>query len=164
MKRKIAPAILIVACLLLGIFAFRRLQFQAMRQNLTPPTVPGMIAAPGSPATPAERAEAISSIVAQLDAFRRGDYEKASYFQSPMLRMSIGSTERFRSMMANQYPEFANSAHAAFGEARSMMDGEQIVVPVAVTGKDGITVQAVYTMERSPDGIYRVIGVSGGQR
>ena len=165
MKRKIAPAVLIVACLVLAVLAFRHLQSQAPpAPRFGPPSFPGFPGGPDAPATAAQRAEAISSITGQLDAFRRDDYAKAAYYQSPMLQFSIGSPERFESMMKAQYPEFANSAHAIFGDAQSRMGGERVMIPVTVTGKDGVTVSAVYTMQRSPDGVYRVVGVMGGQR
>lgn len=164
MKRKIAPAILIVACLILAALAFRNLQLQAPRHNVGASRIfPGMAGAPVSPASSAERAEAINSIQGQLDAFRNNDYAKAEYYQSPMLRFSTGSVQRFQSMMQDEYPEFTNSARANFGEGQSMMGGEEVVIPVQVTGKNGITVNAVYTLQRGPDGIYRVMSVEVGQ-
>src|SRR5262249_277065 len=61
---------------------------------------------PLRPATDAERQAAIASIDHQLRAFRTGDYERAIFYQSTLLRQNFTSAEGFRRMMERRYPEF----------------------------------------------------------
>lgn len=162
MMRKIAPAILLISCLVLAGIAFRNMQSRSqdsrLQQSFDPdPGAGGLFS--GIPASPAERAGAIRSISAQLNDFRRDDYVHAAYYQSPLLQDSVGSPEHFRTMITTAYPEFAQCLRIRYGGALSQMGGTRVNVPVTVTGKDGITVKAVYIMNRSPDGVYRVAGV-----
>src|SRR5205814_533673 len=57
------------------------------------------------PATTAERRAAIASIQAQLDAFRKDDYQQAVSYQSASLKRSFRSVTEFRRMMKRSYPQ-----------------------------------------------------------
>lgn len=114
-------------------------------------------------ATGAARRDAIASIRSQLDAFRRDDYAGAMRYQSAGLRRNFPSMKAFRNMMKLHYPQFARYRNARFGPARSDLKGRRVAVPVAVTGRDGVRVGALYVMIREGD-IFRVEGVKARTR
>ncbi len=116
---------------------------------------------PWRTATAQERAGAIRSITAQLDAFRRDDYQTATKYQSAGLKSNFPSVAAFRQIIKNSYPQFANYKKAQFGAAQANADGSNVNVLIRLTGKDGVEVNAAYQMARE-DGIYRVQSVSGG--
>jgi hypothetical protein len=108
-----------------------------------------------------ERGAAIRSIVAQLEAFKADRYDLAVTFQSSGLKRNFPSVDRFRSMMQTTYPQFARYKKASFGAARSASNGKVVEIPIVLTGEDGTTVKASYSMVLE-EGAYRVSGVSGG--
>lgn len=114
-------------------------------------------------ATAGERQGAIRSILAQLDAFRRDDYQTAAKYQSSSLRRNFGSTAAFQSVIEKSYPQFADYKSATFGDATAVVEGKTISVqvPIELIGQDGVKVEAMYVMVKE-SGIYRVSGVSGG--
>ncbi len=111
------------------------------------------------PAPGAQRAAAAASIRAQLEAFKRDDWEKAATYQSEALRRNFRTTAQFRAIIENNYPQFANYKSVAFDAARAL--GNQVEMQVRLTGQDGIKVRAVYLMVKER-GAYRVAGVQGG--
>ena len=113
------------------------------------------------PAKAADRTAAISSIQAQLKAFGRNDYKTAVTYQSAGLKKNFPSPEAFRAMMTRTYPEFAHYKAVTFGPAESDATGTHLAILAAVTGQDGVKVQAVYMMVREAK-VYRVEGVAGG--
>jgi|GEM_PF-1527007 hypothetical protein len=112
------------------------------------------------PANMAVASAAEKSIVTQLMAFKKDDYDKAALYESHMLKRN---TIFFREMMRSQYPEFADYRHVIFGPIGASKDAQMAQVDVQVTGVDGITVCALYTMVKE-DSIYRVADVQGGRR
>jgi hypothetical protein len=112
-------------------------------------------------ATAAERRAAIAVVTAQLDAFRANDFRKAATYQSNALRANFGSVENFRKAIRGTYPQFASYKKARFGEARADTKGTRVALPITLTGRDGVTVQALYLMELE-NKLYRVAGVQGG--
>ena len=119
--------------------------------------MPGWGAASTKQAAAAKR-----SIEAQVDAFRKDDYERAVFYQSSSLRRNFPSIAAFRTMMKSRYPQFASPAGVAMGSSRVSADGQHMQVAVRVTGTDGVKVRAVYSLVME-DGIFHVEGVSGGQ-
>jgi Domain of unknown function (DUF4864) len=113
------------------------------------------------PAKAEDRRAAIQSIAAQLDAFRRDDYVRAVAYQSTRLQGRFDSTEAFRRMMRLTYPQFTDFQKVQYGPGRWDFMDERLTIPVAVTGRDGVTVTADYAMIRE-DGVFRVDGVAGG--
>jgi hypothetical protein len=160
-KRMIAPVVLITSCALLAAVAFTRLQSRPLQPPEVQSLMPGFN---GLPASPVEREEAINTIQGQLDAFKHNDYVKASYYQSPLRRLDTGDPQDLRTMIVNQYPDFASYTKVKYGNALSEMNGAQVIVPISLTGKDGYVVNAIYMLVRGNDGVYRVTGVMGGQR
>lgn len=112
-------------------------------------------------AKPEVRRAALAAIQAQLAAFGRGDYATAIKYQSAGLKQNFSSPDAFRQMMEGAYPEFAHSKKVKFGLVKSDAGGQHVLVPVDMTGQDGVTVRAAYLMVREGKS-YRVEGVAGG--
>jgi hypothetical protein len=125
------------------------------------PAPPPQGAVEWRPSTAAERKAALTPIRAQLDAFKRGNFEKATAYQSAGLKQSFASVEQFRRMMERSYPQFVHLKSVTFGAARSSASGEIVQIPATVMGEDGRTVQAAYVMIREGS-VYRVGSVAGG--
>lgn len=113
------------------------------------------------PAKAAERQAAVLSIQTQLNAFARDDYKTAITYQSAGLKKNFASPDAFRTMMVRAYPEFAHFKSVQFGAARADATGNHVAIPVAVTGRDGITVRALYFLVLE-NKTYRIEGVHGG--
>jgi hypothetical protein len=157
---------LIVAGMLLAIGAYRLRSTSSVapragagNPNMQQGMPPGQ--AQWRAATAAERKAAITSVTAQLDAFRANDYGKAATYQSAGLRATFGSVAAFRKAITGSYPQFANYKQARFGAARADAKGTRVALPISLTGRDGVTVQALYLMVRE-NKLYRVAGVQGG--
>ena len=148
-------------------------------QNLAPqsPRSPEMVAAQAAPApqpkwqeAPAkEKAAAQKVIVAQLEAFKADDWDKAVTYQAAGLRQSFASTKQFEEVIKKNYPQFASYKEVKFGKARSA--GPLLQIQVSLTGKDGTQIAALYSMIKEPVDpkkpkvtAYRVAGVSGGSQ
>lgn len=100
---------------------------------------------------------AIQSVIQdQLDAFNRDDGVRAFSHASPSIQDIFRTVDIFMGMVRDGYPPVYRSAQAEFG-ALHMMNGEP-VQEVYVTGQDGISVLAVYTMEQQEDGSWRING------
>jgi len=114
-------------------------------------------------ATATERRAAIAAIQAQLDAFRKNDYQKAAQYQSAELRKKMLSLNAFRDMITKGYPQFANYRKVVYGPVQADEKAQNVVVPLMLTGRDSITVRALYIMVLE-NKTYRIAGVEGGRR
>ncbi|MBW3637834.1 MAG: DUF4864 domain-containing protein [Armatimonadetes bacterium] len=110
-------------------------------------------------ATPTQRSAGGAAIRSQLDAFKKGQWDKAVSFQSATLQRNFASTAAFRAMMERTYPQFIRFKTVSFGPARAA--GPYVQIAVKLTGSDGATTDAIYTLVKEKAG-YRVDGVSGG--
>lgn len=123
--------------------------------------------APGAPikpatwkaATAAQRTGAAQAIRAQLELFKKDEWQKAVGYQSSNLKRHFPSTAAFRAAIVGNYPEFAKYKSIQFGNARAT--GPIVQLAVKLTGQDNVVVSAVYIMVKEKDG-YKVEGVSGG--
>lgn len=123
----------------------------------------GLLAAPGraraeeGQAVGAADGAAIRHVVEdQLAAFQRDDGEAAFGFASPGIREMFGSADNFMTMVKTGYQPVYRPRRVEFG-AVDIEDG----VPtqhVFVVGPDGVGVEALYFMEREPDGTWRING------
>ena len=157
MKRRIAPAILILACLALGGIAFMRLQANVPRgfPNRTILT-PGMEF--DTPASEAIRDETENAILGQLNAFRSNDYARAESYQSHMYASFMGTPAEFRDMVVHSYPAMAHFRKVDFGDAMTDQSQMRVVFPATITGENGQRVFGVYMLSRDEDGVFRVFG------
>ncbi len=112
-------------------------------------------------ATATEVKAVVASITAQLDAFKRDDYQTATKYQSARLRRNFASTNDFRAMIQNGYPQFAHYKSAKFSPVQADETGKLAKVSVNLIGSDGKAASADYQMILE-DGLWRVSGVSGG--
>jgi hypothetical protein len=110
---------------------------------------------------PAQLKAAQASIIQQLEAFKKDDYQQAVKYQSTGLRRNFADVDHFRQMMLSTYPEFAHYKKIVFGKALATPDGGRIQVAVRLWGQDGERTQAVYMMVKE-QGVYHVDGVMGG--
>jgi len=92
----------------------------------------------------------------QLAAFQRDDGTAAFALASPHIREQFGSVENFMEMVRTGYQPVYRPREVAFGDV-TITDG-RIVQRVLLVGPDGIPVTALYTMERQPDGSWRIAG------
>ena len=101
--------------------------------------------------------QAIQAVIQdQLDAFNRDDGVRAFSHASPTIQGIFQTVEVFMTMVRDGYPPVYRSAQAEFG-ALQFMNGEP-VQEVYITGQDGLSALAVYTMERQEDGSWRING------
>ncbi len=100
-------------------------------------------------------------ITSQLDAFRRDAGDDAFRFASPKIQGLFGSGPRFMAMVRQGYVPLTRPRSFTFDQLITI-DG-QIVQRVMLVGPDGAAVLALYTMEREPDGTWRIDGCSLGR-
>lgn len=163
-RSRFASVMFVLACFSAGGLVLRHLQGPWLRPAAAQAS--GGASEPGAslrPAKPDVRRAALAAIQAQLAAFGRGDYATAIKYQSTGLKQNFASPDAFRQMMQSAYPEFAHSKKVKFGLVKSDAAGQHVLVPVELTGQDGVTVQAAYLLVREGKA-YRVEGVLGGGR
>ena len=109
-------------------------------------------------ATPARAQDgAIAQVIRdQMAAFARDDAEAAFAFATPELRAMFGSAANFMSMVRQGYQPVYRPRSVTFGELAEQ-DG-QTVQEVGIIGPDGVPRVALYTMQRQPDGAWRIAG------
>ena len=102
--------------------------------------------------------QAIRSIIqSQLDAFQRDDGHEAFSYASPGIRQSFQTPEIFMAMVRGGYAAVYRPRAVEFLETL-VKDGRTVQM-MRFVGPDGVAVIAMYTMERQPDGTWRIDGV-----
>ena len=101
--------------------------------------------------------QAIASVIeSQLDAFRRDDGVAAFAHASPTIRDMFGTPDIFMDMVRQGYAPVYRPQHYEF---RSLDDSTAVPTQdVYLIGPDGGPVIARYTMQRQPDGSWRIAG------
>ena len=105
---------------------------------------------------PADATAIHSVITSQLDAFRRDDADGAFAFASPHIQSLFGTPGNFLAMVHNSYQPVYRPRSVDF-TLLSEEDGETVQL-VELIGPDGLAYTARYTMEREPDGTWRIDG------
>jgi hypothetical protein len=106
----------------------------------------------------AEDKAAFQSVISQqIDAFRAEDGARAYSYAAPMIRQIFPSPDAFMNMVRQGYQPVYRPQSYRFGDAGFSASGRPIQ-KVTVVGPDGITYEAVYTMERQPDGSWQING------
>lgn len=118
-----------------------------------------LLAAPVALAGEAETRAAQGTIEAQLEAFRSGDGELAYSFAAPNIKRIFPTVGVFMGMVESGYQPVRNPRSYSFGKVQQM-GADAIVQQVLITGPDGKEYEALYTLERQPDGAWRITGVS----
>jgi uncharacterized protein DUF4864 len=104
----------------------------------------------------ADAKAAADSILRQLEAFRRDDYDGAYAFASEDIQQAFDRVS-FERMVRSGYPEIAHSSSAAVSRADVAREGH-VHIRMKVKGTNGNTVEALYDMVRESAG-WRVNGV-----
>lgn len=100
---------------------------------------------------------AIEQVIAsQLDAFKNDAADRAFSFASPNIQAMFGDAPRFMAMVREAYAPVFRPRSFDFERLVTMDD--RIVQRVGLIGPDGKAVLALYTMEREPDGTWRIDG------
>jgi hypothetical protein len=95
-------------------------------------------------------------VLAQLEAFRRGDYDTAYTFASETIRQ-IFDRPHFEQMVRGGYPEIARSRSATVHRAAPTPDG-RVYLSLRIVGANGRRVEAVYEMVQEADR-WKIAGV-----
>jgi hypothetical protein len=111
----------------------------------------------------ADRAAFQSIISNQIAAFRADDGERAYGFAAPTIQQIFPNAEIFMNMVRQGYKPVYRPQRFTFGEAGIDPAGRPIQ-RVTIIGPDGVTYEALYTLERQSDGTWRILGCALLQR
>ena len=93
-------------------------------------------------------------ITGQIDAFRRDDADGAFAFAAPGIQGMFGSPGNFLQMVQHGYPPVYHPRSVDF---TSLTEEDGVIVQlVELIGPDGLAYTARYTVERQPDGTWRI--------
>ena len=104
-----------------------------------------------------EKTEFQRIITAQISAFRADDGPAAYSFAAPTVRNIFPTPEIFMSMVKRGYPQVYRPQSFNFTEALIDPMGRP-AQKMLVVGPDGKTYEALYSMEKQPDGTWRISG------
>ncbi|MCA3574852.1 MAG: DUF4864 domain-containing protein [Aestuariivirga sp.] len=105
----------------------------------------------------ADKAALQSVISGQIEAFRAEDGARAYSYAAPMIKQIFPNPDVFMNMVRQGYQPVYRPQSFKFGQAGLSASGRPIQ-RVTVVGPDGITYEAIYTMERQPDGSWQING------
>jgi hypothetical protein len=103
-------------------------------------------------------AAAQSVIRAQEQAFSRDDAAAAYSYAAPAIKEIFPEASIFMLMVRQSYAPVYRHKSFEFGEART--DGNWIAQRVHIIDADGEAWEALYTLERQPDGSLKITGCS----
>jgi len=102
-------------------------------------------------------AAAIRSIIeSQIEAFRRDDGVAAYALASPTIHGIFTSADQFMAMVRNGYAPVYRPKSVTFGPLVNSPMGP--LQKVYLVGPDGENYVAIYTLERQPDGTWKING------
>jgi hypothetical protein len=104
-----------------------------------------------------EKTEFQRIIAAQISAFRADDGPTAYSFAAPVVRKIFPTPEIFMSMVKRGYGPVYRPQSFNFTEALIDPMGRP-AQKMLVVGPDGKTYEALYSMEKQPDGTWRISG------
>ena len=104
-----------------------------------------------------EKSEFQRIITAQISAFRADDGPTAYSFAAPVVRNIFPTPEIFMSMVKRGYSPVYRPQSFNFTEALIDPMGRP-AQKMLVVGPDGKTYEALYSMEKQPDGTWRISG------
>ncbi len=108
------------------------------------------------PAAADDVAAAQGVIRSQEQAFARDDAAAAYSFAAPAIREEFPRADMFMFMVQKSYAPVYRHKSFEFGEAKS--EGGWIAQRVHILDADGEAWEALYTLERQPDGSFRITG------
>jgi hypothetical protein len=98
-----------------------------------------------------------SIISGQIEAFRADDGERAYSFAAPIIKRIFPTPDTFMSMVRNGYQPVYRPQSFEFGDA-SLAPSGRPTQRVKLIGPDGLSYEAIYTMEQQPDGTWQISG------
>ena len=104
-----------------------------------------------------EKSEFQRIITAQISAFRADDGPTAYSFAAPVVRKIFPTPEIFMSMVKQGYSPVYRPQSFNFTEVLIDPLGRP-AQKMLVVGPDGKTYEALYSMEKQPDGTWRISG------
>lgn len=111
----------------------------------------------GAMAGEAEQAAARAVISRQAEAFGRDDAPTAYAQAAPAIRDIFPNADLFLGMVRNQYAPVYRHRSFVFGQAQDLGD-TSVSQSVAIQDESGTDWTAEYTLERQPDGEWRITG------
>lgn len=112
-----------------------------------------------SPVRADEVADGRTVIESQINAFLTDDMAAAYSFASPSIKNLYPDQTRFFEMVKRGYQPVYRPGNFAFGRSRLAPGGGGIVQEVIISGPDGQDWTALYSLERQPDGSFKINGV-----
>lgn len=106
-----------------------------------------------------DAADARLIIESQIDAFLSNDATTAYSFAAPAIKQIYPDESRFFDMVKRGYQPVYRPGNFAFGRSKAAADGTGIVQEVIIQGPDGQDWTALYSLERQPDGSFKINGV-----
>jgi hypothetical protein len=112
-----------------------------------------------APARAADEVAAAQGVIrAQVDAFGHDDAAAAYSYAAPAIQNLFPRADIFMAMVRGSYAPVYRHKSFEFGEAR-VADGS-IAQRVQIVDGDGVAWEALYTLERQPDGGLKITGCS----
>jgi ketosteroid isomerase-like protein len=99
-----------------------------------------------------------TAISGQLEAFKAGDGTKAYSFAAPLVTSVFPTVEIFMGMVKRGYEPIFRNTKYGFGTIVTDTLGRP-AQHVTITASDGKRYEAVYAMQRQPDGSWKIAGV-----
>ena len=98
-------------------------------------------------------------IESQINAFLSDDMATAYSFAAPSIKRMYPDETRFFDMVKRGYQPVYRPGNFAFGRFKPAPDGAGMVQEVLIQGPDGQDWTALYSLERQPDGSFKINGV-----
>ncbi|MBC7280430.1 DUF4864 domain-containing protein [Hoeflea sp.] len=111
------------------------------------------------PARADDAATARGVIESQIEAFLADDMATAYSFAAPSIKRLYPDQDRFSAMVRRGYQPVYRPGNYAFGRGKIGPDGAGLVQEVLISGPDGADWTALYSLERQPDGSFKINGV-----
>lgn len=107
----------------------------------------------------AEIKGAQSAITGQIEAFKAGDNSRAYGYAAPTIKRIFPTLDSFMRMVTGAYRPVYKPQSFSFGKVEEP-SSNSVIQQVLIVGPDGKNYEAVYTLEKQPDGSYLITGVS----
>lgn len=98
-------------------------------------------------------------IESQINAFLNDDVQTAYSFAAPSIKWLYPDENQFFDMVKRGYQPVYRPGNFAFGRSKSSADGSGLVQEVLIQGPDSQDWTALYSLERQPDGSFKINGV-----
>ncbi len=109
-----------------------------------------------SPARADDAADAQTIIRSQVEAFIRGDAAAAYSHAAPGIRGVFTEADVFMAMVTQNYPPIVRHKSFEFGKAEA--SSGIVAQSVRIVDDEGVPWQALYTLEKQPDGSWKITG------